>query len=423
MKDLLTNNWKLKLFAVLLAILAWFTVVNITNPEIPDSIAGIPVEVRNADILSKQETPRTYKIGGSGSAVVEYRVRQLSADKVRKRDFTVYVDFNEWHPSVGTLPVHVEYTGDSNIIRRDSIRLKTEILKVDTEALLTKTFRVRVDVRGTPAEGYTIGETSSSPNSVSVTAPESVMDIIDHISIAAEVGGANSDVSQDGELIVYDGNGTALELKKNEITMTSERAGAVVDILKVNTIPVAVTNVTGTPAEGYRYTQTSCSVASVQVAGSKSAVSALPSIILDSDAIDVTGATGDVTVEIDLRDFLPSGVSIIGAESTMATVTMQVEKLEEREFTITKDDVEYMNPADNKTYDISADWEAVFTVTGLKEDLAMLNLSMMRIQVDVGELNKGSEDLPLIITFGEEYNGVFEVKEPLVVNVTVIKAG
>lgn len=137
----------------------------------------------------------------------------------------------------------------------------------------------------------------------------------------------------------------------------------------------------------------------------------------------MTGATGDVTVEIDLRDFLPSGVSIIGAESTMATVTMQVEKLEEREFTITKDDVEYMNPADNKTYDISADWEAVFTVTGLKEDLAMLNLSMMRIQVDVGELNKGSEDLPLIITFGEEYNGVFEVKEPLVVNVTVIKAG
>lgn len=422
MKDLLTNNWKLKLFAVLLAFLTWLTVVNITNPEIPASIGGIPIEIRNADILSEQDVPRTYTIAGSRVAVVEYRVKQLSADKVKKSDFVVYIDFNEWHPSIGTLPVHVEYTGDAGIIRRDTIKLKTEILKVETEALLTKIFKVQVDVTGKPANGYTIGDLSSSPNNVTVTAPESVMDIIDHISIAVDADGATGDVSQEGTLVVYDGNGTELNLKDNEITMSSEKAKAVIDILKTNTVPVVVTNVTGTPAEGYRYTETTCSVGSVQVAGPKSAISVLTSIILDSDSIDVTGATSDVIVNIDLRDFLPANVSIIGSDSTVATITMRVEKLEEKEFTFTRDNINYMNPKEDKKYDIPAEQEMTFKVVGLKEDLQMLELSMMEILVDVGELNKGTEELPLMVVFGEEYNGVFEVREVPAVTVTVTNA-
>lgn len=419
MKDLLTNNWKLKLFAILLAFLAWLTVVNITDPEIPASVAGVPIEVRNANILSEQEIPRTYTIAGSGTAVVEYRVRQLSANKVKKSDFLVYVDFNEWHPSIGTLPVHVEYTGDARIIRRDTIKLKTEILKVETEALITKILRVQVKVNGKPAEGYTIGEVSSSPNSVSVTAPESVMDIIDHISVAAEVSGANSDVSQDGKLIVYDGNGTALDLKENKITMSSDSANATIDILKTNTVPVVVTNVTGTPADGYRYTETICSVGSVQVAGPKSTISKLTSIILDAEEIDVTGAMEDVIVEIDLKNFLPTGVSIIGSDSTIAKITMRVEQLEEQEFTITKNNIDFLNPKTGKEYDIPTNQELTFKVRGLREDLQALDLSMMNILVDVGELNKGSKELPLIVTFGEEYAGVFEARELPTVTVAV----
>lgn len=60
-------------------------------------------------------------------------------------------------------------------------------------------------------------------------------------------------------------------------------------------------------------------------------------ITIPKDELDVSGAKANIVRTIDLNDYLPDGVSLAGMSSSEITVTLTVEQLKEREYTVRVD--------------------------------------------------------------------------------------
>ena len=88
-----------------------------------------------------------------------------------------------------------------------------------------------------------------------------------------------------------------------------------------------------------RYTGVETSVKNVSVAGLKSDLAGISTLTVQDPLLNIDGATSDKTCEIDLKDFLEPNITIAGMSDTVITVTLKVEPLREKTFTVNTKDI------------------------------------------------------------------------------------
>lgn len=397
----MTNNWALKLFAVLFAFLLWMVVVNIDNPFRNKPITKT-VAIRNEQVLTDNDL--TYTVNQSRTVELTIPVRTLSYNSVKAEDFNVWVDLSEWNSVLGNVPIHWEYRGDKRLFDSDSVRLSTQVLKISVEEMQTLNRNIEVELVGEPAEGYAIGSTEVIPSKVEIRAPGSIAKKIAKVVAVLDVTDASSDVSSEVKLTVYDGNNEEISLDNEKITISAEAALVKASVLTINSVPVVVGEVGGVPMEGYRYTTWSCSVERAKIAGSRAAAGAITSITLDSELLDVSGANEDVTVELDLNDYLPEGLRLVGMETSKVTVTLHIEPLTNRTFDITNDNVDFLHRRDNQEYRLADGQTLQLTVIGLKDDLDALTLSDLTVSINVEGMDPGLYTLPVTVMLDDAFS-------------------
>ncbi len=400
MKKHLTNNWMLKLFSLLAAALLWLVVINDNNPLIPYTLYNVPVEVINDDVFSDNDL--VYEVTEGSTVNIRVQVRQTIARQLRASDFRLVADCTNWHPGFPTIPIEAEVVNHRTYYQEGSYQLSSTVVKIEVEELKTKVMNVEVETVGEVAEGFTLGSLTCAPEQIEVRAPESVANILSRAVAYINVSDAMGDIQDVGNIILYDGNGTAIVPDEADVTLSSDTVNVAAEILNTKRVPVVVTNVTGRPAEGYRYTETTCSVESVEIAGPRAVVSNVTAVILDSDLLDVSGATENVRVTMDLADYLPAGVSLVGMDSSQVEIEMAVEPLAQREFALNTDDIQIQNQTEGLDYSLE-DMPVRITVMGLQEDLDTLELESLAPSIDAAGLGIGVHETELSLELGDVY--------------------
>ena len=125
----------------------------------------------------------------------------------------------------------------------------------------------------------------------------------------------------------YDANGNQLSVS-DRITYDVSQIGFEVEILRG---PLPAPGFPGDGDGGGRVCvrRLTSSVQSLTVAGLKTNLSNLSTITVDDPLLNIQGATQSRTVTIDLSEYVPENVSIVGGISE-AEVTLDVEPLETR---------------------------------------------------------------------------------------------
>ena len=172
-------------------------------------------------------------------------------------------------------------------------------------------------------------------------------------------------------------------------------------ILKVKEVPLDF-DVSGEVADGYRYTGPKTDIKSVSVAGLKTDLASVSTLTIQGPSLNVQGATKNVECEIDLDDYLPSGLTIVGLDSTMINVTLQVEKLIEKTFTVKPEDVTLNGKNSSYSYTVE-DTKMEVKVQGLEEDLSSLSAAKMNIRVDVSGMGLGEHTVAAQFQLGDAY--------------------
>lgn len=416
MKERLINNSGLKILSIFLAFFVWLLVVNVSNPEVSRS-QEVPLEIVNAEVL--RNAGRTYEINGKSTVTVAYEVHTLDDYKIRSSDFRAYVDLSELYDVTGSVQVKVEVLNNKQLVRNAAA--KPGVVRVMTEELQVKKFVLAAKQIGTPADEYVVNGIVLTPAYVTVEGPISQVGMISSAGAEVNVEGLSESTEGTAVPILYDANGNKLEDLSDRVTVNTSEIYYQATINKVKTIPIDFV-VTGTVAPGYRYIGVESSAKSVAVSGLKSNLASLNMISISGTELSIDGASTDKVVNVDIREYLPEGVSIAATENPILEIHLKVEPLTTRSLRLSGADITLENMDDNMNYKIVQPRVEV-TLRGLKDDLNSLKGGDLNATIDVSGLEPGTHELTVKFAESEVFAVVEASKVQMEVTTNTITSG
>lgn len=377
-----TNNLVLKISSLAVAFLVWIIVVNVSNPIVTRNIS-VPLNVVNANIIT--DAGKTYSLMGANSVTVSYEVRSRDQSRISASDFNASIDLGDMYDITGAVPIAVEVVNNKDLII-GAVASKPSIVRVSIEDLQRKEFTLTTKITGTPSDGFSVGEVKLDKTNVVVTGPVSVIGQISQIGVEIDVTGLDSDESGRAELKYFDANGNAFVISDNRVSKSFDNVGYSLVMLNGRTLALNF-DVGGTAAQGYKFTGAESTTKSIQVRGQPEVLEGLDSITVPASALSVEGATGDVNITVDIKNFLPANVTAVG--DTKVNVTLKVEALDKKSLTLTVNDLNIVGAKPGVATNIVPE-KITVVVSGLSANLESVTNTDLKATLDVSEMNVGS---------------------------------
>lgn len=318
------NNIGYKILAVVFSFLLWLVILNITDPEYTRTLSNIPVQIRNERLVLDGDHVYTIASGDVTNVIVTGKRSIISTLTVN--DFVISADFEELSIT-NAVPIKVE-------LRSEKARYSSQIsmtttdtsMIINLEEMDSVQLPVTLEYRGSLPENIVIEEANPSPKKVVLQAPQSVTESAKDAVVYVDQSLITEDMEMflTPEIRTLDGAplkpGTDSSLDTEGI-LVEFRTSA-----KKN-VPISV-HYHGEPAAGYVLTNVELSQDTIAVKGPVDILDGLGSIELPPELLDLTGADGPISMEVDITPWLPEGVVVYG-ESSMFTVTADVMSREE----------------------------------------------------------------------------------------------
>lgn len=400
----ITNNFGLKVLAVVFAIVIWLVVVNIEDPEKTKGFT-IPVTIENSDYLT--DMGKTYDILNN-SDKISFTVtgKRSIIEELSDSDFTAVANMENVNDELTTVPVSVaasRYSGQIEINKRDAT------LKISVENLKTEKYAVKVVTKGTPAAYCYVETATADPKKVTITGPESVLSQIVTVEAIVDVSGVGEDMATNSKVVLLDEAGN--EISQDRLTLNRTSVAVDVKITMGKSVPLKFTT-NGTPADGYRYEKAECSVSSVKLVGSSEALAGISELEISGSQMSIAGATSDVTAGVDLTKFLPDGVEVASDQQKQINVTLVIEGKTAKAFAVPVKNITVKNLPSNLSMQFNADTVTV-NILGFAEDFADINPESITGTIDASGFNTG------VLAAEVKLDGNYSVSETIYTAVTV----
>lgn len=388
----ITTNLGLKVIAFIFAVFLWFIVVNFDNPVGSSTFRDIPVQILNEDIITS--AGEVYQVEGDKTVtVVVYATREVR-QKLTSDNIVATADIKQIDSTGRLVPIEVTINGFSGeTITAEAIPRN---LTIQREKSGKKVMSLTVDTGGINlADGYILGDASVEPDQVTITGAESVLEQVDRaVARVDDVSGVSEDSVLPASLVLYDANGNELNQTQIGNNLGEKGLSVSVEVLKVKGIPV-VFGVTGSPAEGYKYTGCISTPESVQVCGKSEDIDKISEIDVPASAVDISGASAPIELTVDITQYLPEGVNLVDENSGNVTVTVKIEQEGTLSIDFMVSSIRINNLAENLQVSFEPDAEITFRFTGDEALLDTLDISNA-VSVDLSDYDEaGTYDVPV----------------------------
>ena len=400
MKNKLTNNLGMRVLAVVIAILIWIIVVNVSDPIIDSTYSGIPVEIVNTDAISKQN--KTYEVlNDTDNITVTISAKRSINDLLGRDNIRATADLSNLDMEKGTVRIKLETNKYNDKI--ESIKGKTDTLEIAIENLQKKQFAITSQVNGDPVDGYVIGDTVLDQNVVTVQGPESIVSKIDKAVVEASVAGMTASISTTSTIRYYDEKGNVLDSSRLSGNISS--VNLKVDILSTKSLGFRFYT-SGNLANDYSLSgDITSDIDEVTVAGKSNVLSGISAITIPAAAIDLEGKKDTFTITLDVTKYLPDNVSLVDNDfDGKITVTVPIEKMETKDITVSKSNISVTGYDSEEQGITLMGGDYVLGIKGLSSDLSDVKKDSIKGVVSIEEyldnngltrLKAGTYNLPI----------------------------
>lgn len=392
MRKRLTHNLGLKLISILLSVILWLVVVNISDPVETKTFSNIQVTIKNQTAIT--DKGKVYEIKDSSDKVsVTVKAPRSVIDKLSAADLQASADLEEitdWD----TVDIDVSSSRYADEILEITPRTKT--MKVSIEDSATKQLAINVVASGTPGDGYALGDSTCTPNIVRVSGPASVVNQISKVVASVNIDGMTSMIKTNSSLKYYDSDGKQIE--SSSLDYSVDEVFTTVTMLKTKQVPLKFV-VKGEPADGYKYTSVGSVPETVTIAGTAATLDKIESIKLTQEPIDITDATANVQKVIDISKYLPDGTKLADSSEASILVTAVIEPLITKDFTIPYNELSVKNlDSDYSIVYDTTDSNLLVSVKGLEKNVNNASLDTLNVYLDVDGLALGTHTSNLSVT-------------------------
>lgn len=350
MKEKIFNNLSLKIVSAVFAVILWTVIVNIYDPNTSYTFSNITVQLVNTQSLTEKNY--TFEVVDGGKISVTVSGPKSVVTDLKTSDIAATADLSKVTAFTDYVDIQVQVVKDGQVLNNVEAVPRTSALKLSIENRDTNTFAVNVNTTGTPANGYAVASTTTSPTYIKVTGPTSLVEGVASVGVNVDVSGAKGTVNTQSDINMYDSDGNIIA--NEELEMSSETADVIVEMARTKTVPVVV-KTSGTPSQDCVVTGTSLSQTSVVISGQQEALSKIDNITIPSSAVSVDGLSEDKTYTFKLTDYVPSGVKIVS--DSRLQVTVKISKASTKTVHISSDAIKIEN--------VSSGYNAVIEGTGI----------------------------------------------------------
>ncbi len=378
----LLNHIGFKIISLIIAILLWVVVVNITDPVIPQTIRNVPVRFLNESLIESQgKTIRVLDETDIVPSVTVRAPRSVLQEMGNTSDyFMATADFSKLSADGSSVPI--EFTTTKYSDKVESIRSNSDRLLVEIENRKTVTLPIHYTTSGEIADGYILGKVTLGQNQIRVSGPESVIASISKASVDVMLTGFTEDISTLSDIVFYDADGEVVP--NRELTLNMDNVRVNVEILATKRVPIYYATI-GSPAEGYALTGTiDCDPDTVVIAGTTADIDDVTLINIPASELNVTGQKANLSTVLDLEKYLPNRIRIGDSKfNGKVSFTVYIEPLITDYFGVYMRNVEIRNIPDGFEAEFDEPEDNVeFSLTGLAQDLERLALSTLNYRVD-----------------------------------------
>lgn len=390
------NNWGLFAVAFFFAVILWGFVVREDNPQVDINLGKVTVEVLNEDVMYNNNL--AYQITNNIEVNVTVTVPQADGFKVSASDVKLSADLSNWHPGFVSIPIDVEIVNNNSLIKK--YKLSETVLKIKTETMEEKELELSMNIIGSPKEGYAVSESTINLSKVTVKAPSSEMKRVVKAQVDVDIDGFVRSYSGQKDIVLYDGNSDIIDIQKEQIILSEEKADVSIVILKEKELTLKLPTITDCK-KGYRCIGTVASVETVKVLGQERRLQHLDSIDLSGEKIDLKDKTNNVERIYNLSEYLPYGIKLATDEPTSVVVTVNIEKLSEKVFSVKPFDIKVDNlPTGRKESFI--DSSAKIVVIGFDEDLDKMTIEDLKPTINLKNCKLGEQEIEIGVTLPNE---------------------
>ncbi len=364
-----TDNLGLKIIAVIFAAFLWLIVVNLDNPVSTQTFSEIPVTIINEDIILSAGD--TYQVLGEEKVSVVVSATRQVRQKLTKEDIVATADIKEMDTSTGLVPIKISIPNYAG--KYESAEAAPRNLQIQREKSGKKVLSLTVSTGDSKVrDGYILGDMTVNPDKVTITGPESILDQIDRAVALIDVEGLAKDSEETAKLGLYDISGNPISQTRLGNNLGEGGITVSVEVLKIKSVPILL-SVSGTPAEGYKYTGYSSEPETVQIYGEKDVVDKIEEI--DVPVIDVSGASQPIQKSVNISEYLPEGVQLVDEKTANITVTAMVEEEGTRTINFMVSSIQIYNLAEGLQVSYEPDAEIALRFSGDQKALEMLDIS------------------------------------------------
>lgn len=314
MDKMMDNPWFLRITALLLAFLLFFSVKADDDAANPVETTTMTEEIEDVELevyydntsLMVSGLPKTVDLTITGPSSVVQTARQI-------KDFTLFVDLRDLPIGQHQVPVQTE-----NLSEQLRVRVDPSVVDVTIEERVTEEFRIDPELNERLLkEGFILESMTADPKVVTVTGPKSVIDAVSFVK-ATVTGEQDMDKSFTTEASV---RVLANDLTKLEnVTIEPEVVNVDVNIEEYSKeVPVTIRQ-NGKPKKGITIDSLKSSNEMVRIYGPRTVLDQVDEYVVEINAGVITPA--DTEVEMELK--APTGATAIkpGKVTVEADITL-----------------------------------------------------------------------------------------------------
>lgn len=401
MNEILKKDITIKALSVLFAILLWLFVLNNIDNPFQHTTFTVPVKIQNENVLAERGLGIRNK-SYLKYIEVEVKGRRDRIATVTANDLEAYIDFSSIKDA-GRKELEVGVLSHKEGVQVGDVKTKT--ISIDIDKIVTKSFKVELASVGRTKESYKIIRMAAAPEMVSIEGLESVIDSIGSVKASIDINNVSKSMVVRKECKVYNKN-------DEEITGLNKNLEIEVSIEVAKEVPVAVL-VKGKPAADFVEVGHKLSADKVWITGLPEVLESI--VELNAEPVSIDNLTKSADIKTSIR--LPEGVKLVDASKEI-TVTVTIEPLARKEFTIKKEDLIVWNMDENTfKYEI-VPASITVNIKGKQKDLNVLDPYSLRPTIDLAPLGEGTHKVPLKLTLN---NTELKVVEEYTVEVKISK--
>ncbi|MDD3168353.1 MAG: CdaR family protein [Eubacteriales bacterium] len=319
---MLSSNTFYKIVSVLVAIVLWAYVIEVTEPVKKQTIPDVPVQLLNEESLAA----RGLALSGEASYTVDVEIQAKRAElsKISAGDILAEADLFGYSMGKNYIPVTVTAPDGVTIISINPIKIDVVI-----EELVEVAKPIKVSFVGQFEDGIEAGQISTQPSEILVSGAKSEVSAVSYVK--AEV--ATAKLTVEGGTIQTK---TVAVNREGDVVQNVRLSSSFVDVTarlsQVKEVPLTV-EITGQVAPIYDVTSLEIPD-SVKIKGSLTALAEITGLTATSIDISAVSSTSKLPLEI----VLPEGVEFASGYESL-TVEISIKPVATKQFTYTADEI------------------------------------------------------------------------------------